>query len=491
MALRPYQLEAIEGLRNSIRKGKKSPLLLAATGSGKTVIATHIVKQAQEKNKRVWFICDNIELVEQTVATFEREGIECGVLQGIHEKTNITKPIQVATAQTLARRLEHIGNWAMPDMVIIDEAHVQYKAHKQVMERVPNALLIGLSATPWSKGLGKTFDDVVLVATTAELIEQGYLSPYHVFAGKKKADLSNVKTIAGDFAEDEAAEQMGKAEIVGDVVDTWFRMGGNRQTVLFAVNVAHSKALCAEFRLRDVEAVHIDGRTDKDERKQMISDYKAGKIKMLCTVGIATKGFDAPNTSCLILARPTKSLMLHFQMVGRGLRIAEGKEDCIILDHAGNFQRNGFVCDPIDTELCDGTKKEASKDRKKKEDPLPKECPKCGFMKQPKQHICPNCNFEPEKQNKVEEVEGDMVALQKKNHKETSVDDKQEFYSGLIAYANLKGYNSGWAYHKYREKFGTYPPNTFHKKAGEITVAVDSFITHLRIKNANSKGFRK
>lgn len=490
MKLRDYQQYAIDKMRSEIKSGVKKMVLQIATGGGKTAVASAVTEMAYEKNKRVWFIADTTELVEQTVETFERFGLDCGVIQGIHEKTNYEKPLQVATAQTLLRRLDKqfadAEHW-MPDLVIIDECHVVYKSHKMLMERLPNVIFIGLSATPFSKGLGLIYDSLIIGATTKKLQQDGFLVPIHAYAARKKVDLKGVKTKAnGDWNESGLEEKVNNKEIVADIVSNWLRLGENRQTIVFCVNVAHSKHVCEQFLLRGVKAMHLDGRTEKEQRKEIINDYKSGEIKVLTSVGVLTKGFDAPSTSCVVLARPTKSLMLHIQMIGRGLRIADNKDDCIILDHAGNLQRNGFPDDELPKELCDGTAKGQQKDRKQKDAPLPKECTKCGYIKPPGSVMCFRCGHIPERQNDVETVDGEMVSLKKAN-KEATKDQKQAFYSGLISYGSLNGYKEGWAANQYKEKFGVWP-NAYDKKPGDITPEINGWIKHQRIKHAKSRG---
>jgi len=497
MKLREYQQDSIDNLRGGLKAGHMRQLLMLVTGGGKTVIAGTMIKNAMLKNKRVWFIVDNLELVQQALDTFDQFGLEVGVIQGIHERTDYRKPVQIITAQTLTKRwaiFDQNPQWK-PDLIFIDEGHVQYKAHKEIVLSMAKVPVVGLSATPFSKGLGKLYDHLVVGADIKALTDLGYLTPTKIYA-PFTPDLKGVKTSMGDWQESGLEEKMNNNEITADIVSTWFKLGQQRQTIVFCVNVAHSKHIYREFQAKGVSVAHIDGYMDKDERKELIAQYKAGLITVLTCVTTLTKGFDAPNTGCLVIARPTKSLMLHYQCIGRGLRIAEGKENCIILDHSGNIQRNGFPDDILPTELCNGEKREKPLDRKKREkkDPLPEVCtgPGCKTLKPAGIHKCPECGFAPEKQSTVEVIEGELKELKKANqkrNKNTSWDEKINFIGGLKQHARNKGYSEGWVAHKYKDRFSVWPndPRVKGAPAIEISQEVKSYLTSQNIRNAKKR----
>lgn len=493
MKLRQYQQDTIQEIRNSLKTGLKRVMVMSPTGSGKTVLAATIVKNASEKGKRTWFICDNVELVEQTIETFEKFGLSVGVIQGIHEKTDYTKQIQVVTAQTITRRWQRFDQnrqW-LPDLILIDEAHVVYKSHNEIMRMLPSVPVVAFSATPFTKGLSKIYDSMVVSTTTRELTALNYLSKTVVY-GAAMPDLKGVKTKNnGDWQEESLVEKINTKKIVGDIVSTWQRLGENRQTIVFCVNIVHSTVVANAFDDAGVITAHIDGHTNKDMRKQMIAEFKGGEIKVLCSVGVLVKGFDAPNVGCIVMARPTKSLMLHIQMLGRGLRIAEDKKDCIILDHAGNVQRNGFPDDDLPDRLCDGEKGNVN-DRKPKDDPLPKPCQKCTYMKPAGLHKCPKCGFEPEKQNDVEVEPGELKLLKanEKRNKIESKEDKQKFYSGLLRVAKDKGYAEGWAANQYRSRYSVWPNAMEKIIAGTYDQNVANFVKSQQIRYAKGRAKR-
>lgn len=476
MKLRPYQAQALINLRQSFASGHLRPLLQAPTAAGKTVIASEIIKGAMAKGNRVIFVCDRIELIDQTSATFDAFGIPHGVIQANHPKTNRKLDIQIGSIQTLARR-----TWQPFELIIVDEAHTQYKSLHKQLKKWNNVPVIGLSATPWSKGLGLIYDDLKILTTTKELIDDGYLCPFEVFG--PPVDVSGIKTVRGDFDEQQLADRVNTKKIVGSVVKTYQEHGRSKPALCFAVNIAHSKALCEEFNVQGIKAVHLDHYTETEDRRMLIHKFKCGHIPVLCSVEVMTKGFDAPAAEVVIIARPTKSAILHVQMIGRGLRIMEGKKICTILDHAGNHERLGFVTDTFQEHLCTKEASDRTKDPEKAPEKLPKTCPKCHFLKAVGVHICPNCGFAPEVVNEVEHVPGELKKMEVAT-KET----KQKWYSMLLCHAEGKNFNNakGWTAHKYREKFGVWPQG-LHANLVTPDSEVRGYITHLNIKYAKRK----
>ena len=448
--LRPHQVRAMDALRLSLMAGKRRPLIQAPTGAGKTLLAAAVVEGALAKGNRVVFVVPALSLIDQTVEALYREGItDVGVIQANHPMTNWARPVQVASVQTLQRRRRPDA-----DVVLIDEAHRMFKSLNDWLTdpawaKVP---FIGLSATPWAKGLGKYYDELIVASTTRELIDQAYLSQFRVFA-PAHPDLTGVRTVRGDFHEGDLAKAMDKPELVADVVETWLRLGEDRPTLVFAVDRAHAKKLAERFEAAGVMAAYQDAYTDSDERKRIAEKFSSGEIRVVCNVGTLTTGVDW-DVRCIVLARPTRSEMLFVQIVGRGLRTAPGKDDCLILDHADNHLRLGFVTDIHHAQLDDGKPK--SKAARERAAPLPKDCPKCSFLKPVKVRACPACGFTPEVKSGIEEVEGQLVELTKHRAK-VDKREKQRWYSGFLTVAHERGYRPGWAANQYRQKFGAWP----------------------------------
>ena len=277
--LRPHQERALEVLRGSLAGGKRRPMLMAPTGAGKTLLAAHIIRRALDKVNRVAFAVPALSLIDQTVTAFEAEGIHCiGVLQGIHPRTDREQPVQVCSVQTIARRRR-----PEVDLVIIDEAHELHREIFRWMADCPDIPFIGLSATPWARGLGKYYDDLIIASTTKDLIEQGYLSPFKVFA-PSQPDLTEVRTVAGDFHESELAQAVDKPALVGDVIQTWLGRGENRPTLCYGCNRSHAEHLQQRFIEAEVAASYIDCFTDRLERGRIFDRFRAGEIRVICNV---------------------------------------------------------------------------------------------------------------------------------------------------------------------------------------------------------------
>lgn len=473
VSLRDYQSGFIASIGEAMRHSRKVVGQLP-TGAGKTRVATAIIQRAVAKGNPVLFICDREELIEQTSRAFDAAGIDHGVIQGIHWRCRPHLPVQIATAQTLARR-----RWPHAKLVIWDECHTIYKSVLKKMDEWNAVKFLGLTATPLTKGMGKHWDALVVGATTRGLIESGYLCNYMVY-GPPPADLSKVKTVRGDYDQKQLSEAVNRKNIIGDVVTTWLSLGEGRKTICFAVDVAHSKHLVSEFQGYGVPAAHIDAYTDTEDRRDALRAFAAGEIKIISCVDILTKGYDQPQASCLIMARPTKSRTVYIQQAGRVLRTAPGKDNAIILDHGGNTERHGFPCDSLPGRLCDGVKSDTG--AKEKQERKPSTCPKCHFVKPVGIHECPQCHFAPERQTEVEATDDKLVRIEKVDSAE-----KQRWYAMLLHHSRAKGYSDGWAAHKYKEKFGVWP----HRKSDVIPMEpsddVRGYIKHLQIKQAKSK----
>jgi DNA repair protein RadD len=456
--LRPHQVAGIEALREALRAGKRRPVLQAATGAGKTLLAAGIIEMALNKKKRALFTVPRISLIDQTVDAFMHEGVvDVGVIQACHEMTDPTRLVQVASVQTLMRR-----EVPKTDLVIVDECHLAFEwVHdwmaQEAWKRVP---FIGLSATPWTKGLGKHWDHLIVAATTKDLIEKGLLSPYRCFA-PSHPDLTGVKTQAGDYAVGQLSKAMSKPKLVADVVQTWLEKAEDRPTLCFCVDRAHAKHVQQKFQAAGVACGYVDAYSKPEERKTLERDFRDGTLRVACSVGVLTTGIDW-DVRCISLARPTKSEMLYVQMIGRGLRTAPGKQDCLVLDHSDTTLRLGFPADIHHEHLDDG------KERAKPDGPsegLPKKCPECSYLKPPKTARCPSCGFETKHGPRAQEIQdGRLVELTP--GKPLSLDDKYRLFGQLKAYARSKGYAPGWASHKYREFTGRWPDAV--KSAAEV-----------------------
>jgi superfamily II DNA or RNA helicase len=430
-------------------------MLQAPTGFGKTLTAAHIIQRALDKGKRVAFTVPSLSLVDQTVAAFEAENIHCiGVMQGLHERTDRDQPIQVCSIQTLARRKR-----PDVDLVLVDEAHELHKEVFRWMADCPDVPFVGLSATPWSRGLGKYYDDLIIAATTKYLIEQEFLSSLAVFA-PSQPDLTVVRLVAGEFHEGELADACYKPALVGDVIETWLRHGESRPTLVYGVNRAHAEHLQQRFIEAGIAAAYVDCFTDRVGRERIFARFRAGAVKVICNVAMLSTGLDLPMVSCLIDARPTKSEIRFVQTIGRGLRTASGKDRLIILDHSGNALRLGLVTDIHHERLDAGQPSKtgaSSKDRKK---PLPRLCQDCSAVMPQSAKVCPECGKVREVRTDVEHQEGELVELgvrpTRRNTNQIFA-EQEDFYGELRWIAAVHGYAAGWTSHKFKERFGVWP----------------------------------
>ncbi len=490
--LRPRQDAAIQEIRQAVKDGHTRIIVQAPCGFGKTILAAHLVSSSLAKGRRPLFTCPAIVLVNQTLKSFENEGIEdIGVIQADHERTDYRCQMQIASVQTMIRRV-------LPevDFVIIDEAHLSWEAlyAKLDGEEWKDKIVIGLTATPWAKGMGLHWTKLIVAATIDELIGDGHLSPFTVYAPSKDLtpDLRGVKKVAGEFDETAAAAAVDKSPIVADVVKTWKEKADGLPTFLFAVNRAHAQHLQRELETFGVPCGYIDAYTDDYSRATTFQRFRSGEYKVIASVGCLIQGVDE-DVRAIIDAAPTCSEIRHVQKIGRGLRTAIGKEKCLILDHAGNTLRLGMVTDIYHDTLDarkPGDRGEAYQDDRK---PVkPKQCPACKMLVPVGKQKCPGCgglmlhNHVPTADGELVLFESGTARKPKGKKQEATNDQKQEFYSGFLQIASERGHSEGWAAHAYREKFGVWPRGLSRDRI-EPTFEVRQYDRHRRIKWAKSQ----
>ena len=460
--LRPLQHAALDSLKSSLRAGKRRIVVQAPCGFGKTVLGAHMAAGALKKGNRCAFVVPFLSLIDQTFERFVHNGIEpsdMGVMQGNHPWRRPAAPLQICSVQTIERR-------GVPDVkfVIVDEAHLRFKALDKWMETRPDVMFFGLSATPWAKGMGDVWDDLIIPTTLVELIAAGDLSKFRVFAASKP-DLSGVKTIAGEYHEGQLSSVMSGKEIVADVVTTWLEKGDGRPTLLFAVDRAHASTLHEQFSAVGVGTAYVDGETPREERQAILGRYADGQVKVICSVGTMTTGVDV-TCRCVVDAAPTKSEIRHVQKIGRGLRNEPGKVDCIVLDHAGNCLRLGLPTEVGRTTLRTGKSDEREKAEAQKAEPLPKECKNCGCIMPARVRVCDACGFEVKRVSDVMTRDGELVELGcvgAPPEKATPAIErlrkqgKQAVFSQLCTAQGNK--SDGWRAHKFKAIFGSWPRN--------------------------------
>lgn len=495
--LRDYQKKAIEEARQLISQGKKSIMIQAPTGAGKGVILSHIIHSATLKGSTVLFLVHRGEILKQISAYMKHFEIEHGIIKS-GEDYNYALPVQLASFQTIIRRMDYFT--AKFDLVIIDEAHhATAETYLKVINAFKTKLILGFSATPTRKnglGLGNLFDAMVQVASIKFLTTSGFLAPIRYYA-PVEPDLKGVKLKGGDYNETQLEPVMMQGELVSGIVEHWVKLGENRKTVVFATGVDHSIAVMETFAMHGIKSAHLDGKTGSDERIDILRAFRQGIIKVLVNCQILTEGVDIPDISCVILARPTKSLPMYMQMIGRGMRVVDGKKDMILLDHAGCVYEHGFVEEITNWKLSTTEKTENKKQKERDEKVArPITCPECSSVYTGRLK-CPECGTIPKKEQFGKDVEyidatlGEIRYIDKTKPPKVSMEVKQEWFSQLAAYAKQKGYKDGWASNQYRAKFGVWPNSLRAEKVLRQNPDVLSWIVSRQIAYANRRNNEK
>jgi DNA repair protein RadD len=408
MDLRPYQHRAIDDLRAAYRSGARAPLLVAPTGAGKTVILAAITASATARGRKVLILVHRRELIHQGSSKLTAAGVEHGIIAAGIEPSQ--QPVQVASVQTLVRRLAAI-NWE-PCLIIIDEAHhAAAGSWSSILSHWPGALRLGVTATPCrldGRGLGDSFDALIEGPSVQMLTSAGYLSPARIFAPPMVADLSQLRRRAGDYANDQAAAAMTRPTVTGDAIHHYHRLADAQQAIAFCCNVAHAESVRDAFATAKISAALLLGGTA--DRDAVVAAFAAGAIHVLVTVDVVSEGFDIPAASVAILLRPTQSLGLYLQQVGRVLRPAPGKNAAIILDHVGNVTRHGFPDDIRQWSLDHGAKRASGS----QPSPSVRTCPSCfaAFRPAPQCPVC-GANCVPEPRRAMQQVDGELKELKR------------------------------------------------------------------------------
>jgi DNA repair protein RadD len=478
---RPFQDVAHEKLRQGFWDGHRRQILMAPTGAGKTYLGLRIISEALKCGKRAIFVCDRTPLIDQTSAVADSYGLGAhGVLQANHWRSNINRPFQIASVQTLARR-----QWPDADVIVIDEAHTQYAAWVEYIKQC-RASVIGLSATPFSKGLGLLFTNLVNAATMHDLTQSGVLVPMRVLSCTK-INMDSAETKGGEWTE-KASETRGM-EIIGDVVAEWQADAAGKKTIVFGATVKHCEEMARHFNQSGIQAAVFSCHTTPAEREEMLCEYRKpdSKLRVLISVEALAKGFDVKDVECVCDCRPLrKSLSTAIQMWGRGLRSSPetGKAECLLLDFSGNIIRfaddysdvfyNGLDC------LDNGEKldKAIRKDEKEK---IESSCPSCGAI--PFAKKCMSCGHERKSQSLIEHVPGKMQEIL--IGKMVTAESAKDLYNQLCTYArshSAPDKQAGRAAHLYKAIMGEYPKFQFESALNTpISKAVMGKIRSLNI----------
>lgn len=405
--LREYQEKIIHDTRVALRE-HRAVLICSPTASGKTALTAYMVGSASKKGKSCFFTCHRRELIIQSSNTFDFVGIKHGIIcSGF--SFSPSQPVQICGIQTLGRRLNRVKP---PDLVIIDECvHLPAKTWAKVFHAYPDAKVIGLTATPQrldGKGLSDFFTHMVSGPSVRELIDTGFLSKYRLFA-PSTPDLKGVHIRMGDYIKQELESKMDKSVLIGNAVKHYRRLLDGKRAIVFAVSIKHSEHIVAEFNANGIPSAHVDGNSQPSYRDEMMERFKAGDIKILSNCEIFTEGVDVQQLEGVILMRPTASLSLYLQMIGRALRLSDGKTEAIILDHAGNALKHGLPCDEREWSLDGLVKKPKESDESSISI---HQCPKCFFVCRINIKVCPECQYEWKPEGRlIKEKDGELVEV--------------------------------------------------------------------------------
>lgn len=457
LQLYTYQEGILAKLRAGFAEGHHAQMLVAPTGAGKTEMAIALLEAAKARGNRAAMVLDRVVLCDQTSGRLQKYGIDHGVIQSGHWRYRPYEPIQICSAQTLEKR----GSFPGLKLLIVDEAHQTRAQTIQFIKNNPEVRVVGLSATPFTKGLGKTYSNVVSSVTTGELVRLGRLAPLRVFIAKE-IDMEGAKKVAGEWSADVVTERGLK--ITGDIVAEWVKkthevFGGPRKTVVFCSGVAHGADLAQKFGDAGYNFVSLSYRDDDSFKDDAIKEFAKAdsSIHGLIATDILTKGFDVPDVMIGVSARPfSKSLSSHIQQMGRVMRAHPGKEFALWLDHSGNYLRFRDEWDDVyenGIHSLDEGREKAKPEPTKAEKEAAK-CPKCSHVWPSGTDTCPCCGHVRERRNDITAVPGMLEELAAANAVKAQ---QREWYAQLLGYAVAHNYARGWAYHKFKEKFGVEP----------------------------------
>ena len=460
MNLYDFQKTLLQDARNELRTSK-SVLVVLATGAGKSIITSEMIRGAVSKGKTAYFCVHRKDLVTQMSSTFKAFGIPFGYIAA-GRIYNPMMPVQICSVQTLKNRL---GKILPPDILIIDEAQFSCSSsYSEIIRsfKARGSYVIGKTATPWrmsGEGLGKHFESMVVGPTVRELMDQGFLSKYRIYAPSAPV-LSGIGVRGGDYIESQLLEVVDKPSITGDAVNHYIKHAKGMRSVAFCISISHSEHVASAFRSAGINAVHVDYKTKPELRMQYFNDFADGKIKILTSVNIFSEGLDLAalvgREVCIesaILLRPTKSLTMYLQQVGRALRRKD--YHAVILDHAGNCREHGLPDEDREWTLSNRKKAPKKSDNNEKEERV-KICGDCYMVHEPAP-ICPACgHVYPVVNRQPEEIEGeleeiDIEAQRKLKKKEQGGANS---LTALIALGVSRGYKNpkSWATHVYNSR---------------------------------------
>lgn len=461
LVLRAHQTTIIDKLRAGFAAGNRAQVLYGPCAFGKTEVAISLMAASRDKGKRSAMILDRRVLCTQTSARLLKYRIDHGVLMAGSAMYRPDQAIQVCTAQTLEKRESFPG----VDLLIIDEAHCMRKETVEFIRNNPAVKVIGLSGSPFTKGMGAVYSSVESAVTIDQLVEQGWLIRPRVFIAQE-IDMTGARKVAGEWS---AAETTKRGiQITGDIVSEWVAktheiFGGPRKTIVFCSGVAHGEDLVRKFGEAGFNFVSISYKDDDDYKADVLAEFDKPDtdIHGIIATDILTKGFDQSDVMIGVSARPfSKSFSSHVQQIGRIMRTHPGKEQAIWLDHSGNYLRFREAWDDLCAngvqELDDGAEKPKPEPTDKYKQAA--KCPRCSALWPANSDTCAHCGLVRQPRSDVVEISGIMVEVGKNAaYQRHTAKERESFYAQLIAYGIERGYKPGYAILSYIDKFGVKP----------------------------------
>lgn len=474
MQLRDYQQVAVDDVRTAFARGFKAPLLVAPTGAGKTVMFSHIAASAEARGGRVFIVAHRAELLRQISSKLREFNVNHGTIAAGSAPNPFAK-VQVCSVHTLVRRLDGCEK---PSLIIMDEAHhAAAGSWKQIISAFQSAKLLGVTATPErldGKGLGDIFDCLVGGPTVASLINRGFLTKPLYYAPPIQFDPKQMRTMAGEYNKADMDKELNQPHILGDAVQHYTKLARGTPAVAFCVNITHANRTAAAFNAAGYRFEVIDGTQTPERRKELVEMLGDGRLHGLTSCDLISEGFDLPVVTTAILLRPTKSLSLHLQQVGRVLRLAPNKPNAIILDHVGNILRHGLAEEARDWSL-EGREK---KSKNHVEIPATRQCPAC-YAVHERAMECPQCGWRYENTGlprHIEERDGELTMIDPEELKRQRAQEQANATSldDLIALAKKRGYKSpkGWARYVYESRQRRKTGKTYTNGSATRTVQV-------------------
>ena len=457
--LRAYQQESVGAIRAAFARRQRRVVHVLPTGGGKTVVFVAIATSATTRGRRTLILVHRQELVRQASEALAAFGVPHGLIAAGKPETEA--PVQVASVATLARRLHRAGSF---DLIVIDETHhATAETWGRVLDAYPAAYVLGVTATPERldrRGLGTVFDAMVEGPSVAELTRLGHLVPAIVYAPPLRLDLTRVRRIAGDYAVDELADVMSDAALIGDAVQHYGDLAGGAPAVAFCVNLAHSRLVAERFAAAGIRAAHVDGDTNPDERARLIAALGTGELQVLTNCGLISEGTDVPAIGAAILLRPTQSLAMYLQQVGRALRPHPGKVRAVVLDHAGCTWQHGLPDAPRAWSLEDRPRR--GREPREAAGLRLRLCPACDAVNGPGTPSCAACG-EPLTPTPTERAdEESLVEVRRQEHVRLCGEIRAMSYAAAMRWAGadeerlrlvarVRGYRNQWIGHRLRE----------------------------------------